>query len=178
MAPLLHNRLDALLLALALGASLLAGPALAETPRERVTQDFIAAVADAADLNETVEIPVPDGARNRYFAHVLNLRPSAAPKVTGNRDVSLHNPTTGRRRHLGVAELEFASADVAAHVESASRRSQQRFFARTKILTRYVLVRQQSSVLLVYTETAADPQVNGFLDRVPVLRARWWADGK
>ena len=66
--------------------------------------------------------------------------------------------------HLGLALLHFDTADAAARAYAKLPAPDAAFMAETKILTRFVALRRESEILLVYSETHLQPAVRKFLN--------------
>jgi hypothetical protein len=124
----------------------------------RVTADFrlprIDDVAVGADdvrraLNRRLE---PDVFAN---AHVVE-----------SRGITVVQDAPARKAHAAILVLRYPDAATAQRMQTALEK-QGGFFKSTEILTRYASFAAKGTLVLVYSETVANPSVQSFLNSIP-----------
>ena len=143
------------------------------SPTRVVQQRFVDEVTAGWQSFEVCEQHTRGGNRDAFFTAALNLAPGTA-RVREAAEITVRESGAGPALHVGIAELEFTSADAAARADAQAAGGAQRFLAGTKILTRYITSRQERRLLVVYSETHLQPRVQRFLRQVEARPAQVW----
>lgn len=149
---------------------------LASSPVHIIEDEFIKDISAGWKSFEVCEYRSPGEDRTLFYGRALNLKPTTGGKVIESKDFVVRESTGSRGVHLGIVELEFPTIQLAERVHKPNAETQRQYFSGTKILTRYVSLRKERRVLLVYSETYGDAKVNGFFGRLGSLRSRLWTD--
>jgi hypothetical protein len=157
-------------------ATLLSINALAGSPCQIIEDEFIKDITAGWKSFEVCEYRSPGENRGPFFTKALNLTPATAGKVIETKELVIRESSGGRGVHLGIAELEFPTVELAENVQGEHKDTKQHFFSGTKILTRYVSLRENQRILLVYSETHSDAKVNAFLEQVSNMGGRLWTN--
>jgi hypothetical protein len=150
------------------------GAAAVVSPAQLVQQRFVDEVTAGWQSFEVCEHHSRGASRDAFFTRALDLRPGSAGKVRESKELTVRESGAGPALHVGVAELEFPTAELAARVHGQPSASHQRFLAGTKILTRYVTSRQDRRLLVVYSETHLQPRVQRFLQQLEANPEQVW----
>jgi len=149
---------------------------VASSPAQIVEDAFIDAIAGKWDSFEVCEHRSRGENRAPFFATALDQEPNAIGKVIEAKDIVVRENSGDRGFHLGVVELEVPTMEVAERLQAPQLTGEKRFFAGTKILTRYVSLKKDRRVLVVYSETNTYAQVNHFLEEIGNLNDQLWVD--
>jgi hypothetical protein len=146
----------------------------AVSPSQVVGQRFVAEVTAGWDSYQVCEHHAPSVTRESFLARALGLDTAFRPRVRESKELTVRETSASPALHLGIAELEFTSAEAAARLHARGASTGPRFLAGTKILTRYVTLRQEQRVLVVYSETHLQPKVRQFLEGLEARAANVW----
>jgi len=148
--------------------------AVANSPARVVQQRFIDAVTAGWESYEVCEHHSRAASREAFFGKALGIVPAAALKVRESKELTVREAGAGRALHLGIADIELPTPELASRVHRQPRSGGERFLADTKILTRYVTSRQERRVLVVYSETHLQPAVQRFLRELEAQPDQLW----
>lgn len=148
--------------------------ALAGSPARVIEERFVDEMTAGWESFEVCSYHSRRGGREAFFSEALSLAPDAAGALRESKELIVRESSGGVAMHLGVAELEFRTAELAARVHQDTPAATQRFLAATKVLTRYVTLRKDRRILLVYSETHLQPGVKRFMDGLDEGSERVW----
>ena len=143
------------------------------SPVENVKEHFVDNVAGNWASFEVCEHRAPRDDRKAFYSKVLELPPSALQRVVAWREITIRPASETYSVHLGVAELQFATAAQAQSFAQPAKNTP-RYLAASKILTRYVVLHKERTALVIYSESHARSEVGKFLDAVPASGEKLW----
>jgi hypothetical protein len=133
------------------------------SPIENIKQHFVASVTQGWDTYKVCVHYSRRDDRKAFYTQVLELAPGSLQQVVDYREMTTRQSGTGPATHLGVAEILFSTAAAAQSFAQPAQRGP-RYFAASKILTRYVVLQKERSVLVIYSESHMRPEAAKFLD--------------
>ena len=148
------------------------GPANS-SPVENVKEHFVDSIARDWASFEVCEHRSPRDDRKAFYSKALELAPNSLQRVVAWREVTVRAAGESHSVHVGVAELEFATAALAQTFAQPGKDGP-RYLAASKILTRYVVLQKERTALIIYSESHARPAVGKFLDAAAASGAKFW----
>lgn len=143
------------------------------SPVENVKEHFVDSIAKDWASFEVCEHRSPRDDRKAFYSKALELAPNSLQRVVAWREITLRAAGETNTVHLGVAELQFATA-ASAQSFAQPAKNDPRYLAASKILTRYVVLQKERNALVIYSESHARPAIGKYLDAVAASGAKLW----
>jgi hypothetical protein len=146
----------------------------AVSPSQVVQQRFVSQVTMGWQSYDVCEHHTTQAERAAFLTRALDIGSAARPQIREAKELSVRETSASPALHLGIAELEFPTVEDAARSYGREGPAGQRFFAGTKILTRYISLRRDRRLLVVYSETHLQPSVQRFLQDLQARPTSVW----